>query len=69
MGSLRPGLIWGVRPWVITPLECARTERLFDAQMGPGKDTQTCVEHALRLGHVGLIKEAISRVEQVHGFA
>jgi pantothenate kinase type III len=40
---------------------------LFDARMGPGKDTQTCVEHALRLGHVGLIKEAISRVEQAHG--
>lgn len=45
----------------------SHSKRLFDAQMGPGKDTQTCVEHALRLGHVGLIKEAISRVEQVHG--
>jgi len=37
--------------------------RLFDAQLSPGKDTKTCVEHALRLAHVGLIKEAVGRVE------
>lgn len=40
---------------------------LFDAGLGPGKDTQTCVEHALRLSHVGLIKEAVSRFEARHG--
>lgn len=40
---------------------------LFEAQLGPGRDTQTCVEHALRLGHVGLIKEALYRYESRHG--
>lgn len=42
---------------------------LFDARLAPGKDTQTCVEHALRLSQVGLIKEAVSRFESQHGDA
>lgn len=41
--------------------------RLFDAGLSPGKDTQTCVENALRLSQVGLIKEALYRAESKHG--
>ena len=42
---------------------------LFDARLSPGRDTQTCVEHALRLSQVGLIKEAVYRFESQHGDA
>ncbi len=63
-GYIAPGIDLGRRALrEHTARVRSQHSRLFDAQLSPGKDTKTCVEHALRLAHVGLIKEAVNRVE------